>query len=158
MDWSQKRSLLALLVVGVGIGAYLMYGLTREPDVNGLWATAGCGGIISDLIPRNDPLAVEIGPEQLTLYGKRSDRDFRLLEARRESLDAWRIFVIDDSGETLDWKLEPGVLLEYDGGECRVTRIDWLTACEAIFGPRAGGGGPAIPARCSAGSGSAPGG
>lgn len=157
MDWSQKRSLLALLVVGVGIGAYLMYGLTREPDVNGLWATAGCGGIISDLIPRNDPLAVEIGPEQLTLYGKRSDRSFRLLEARRESLDAWRIFVIDDSGETLDWKLEPGVLLEYDGGECRVTRIDWLTACEAIFARRAGAGGPAVPARCSAGSGSATG-
>ena len=69
MDWSQGRKLLVLLVIGVGIGAYLMYGLTREPDVNGLWATAGCGGIISELLRRNDPLAVDIGPELLTLYG-----------------------------------------------------------------------------------------
>jgi hypothetical protein len=101
-------------------------------------------------LPRNDPLAVEIGPEQLTLYGKRSDRSFRLLETRREKLDAWRIFVIDESGETMDWRLEPGTLLEYDRGECRVTRIDWTTACEAIFAPRAAGGGPAVPARCAA--------
>jgi hypothetical protein len=150
VDWSQSRKLLVLLVVGVGIGAYLMYGLTREPDVHGLWATAGCGGLISELLPRNDPLAVEIGPEELTLYGKRSDRSFRLLETRREKLDSWVIFVIDESGETMDWRLQPGTLLEYDGGECRVTRVDWQTACEAIFAPRAAGGGPEVPARCSA--------
>jgi hypothetical protein len=107
---------------------------------------------MSELLPRNDPLAVNIGPEDLTLYGKRSDRSFRLLETRREKLDAWVIFVIDESGETMDWRLEPGTLLEYDGGECRVTRIDWQTACEAIFAPRADGGGPASPARCTTGS------
>ncbi len=153
MDWSQKRSLLGLLVVGIGIGAFLMYGLTREPDVSGLWATADCGGIISDILPLNDPLAVEIGPERLTLFGKRSDRSYRLLETRRESLGAWSIFVIDESGETLDWKMIPGELLEYEGGECRVTRIDWPTACESIFAPRAAGRGPPAPNRCSAESG-----
>ncbi len=153
MDWSQKRNLLALLVVGIGIGAYLMYGLTREPDVRGLWATASCGGFISEILPLNDPLAVEIGQERLTLFGKRSDRSYRLLETRRESLGGWMIFVIDESGETLDWKLIPGELLEYEGGECRVTRIDWRTACESIFEPRAAGSGPPAPARCSAESG-----
>ena len=150
MSWSQLRALLALLVAGVAAGAFLMYGLTREPDVDGLWATADCGGFLSDLLPRNDPLAVEIGPENLTIFGKRSDRTFRLLETRRTELDAWLIFVIDETGETLDWRLEPGNLLEYDGGECRVTRIDWPTACEAIFAARAARGGPAMPARCEA--------
>lgn len=150
MNGSQIRLLLVLLVAGIGAGAFLMYGLTREPDVDGLWATADCGGLLSDLLPRNDPLVVEIGPERLTIYGKRSDREFRLLETRRTELDAWRIFVINESGETLDWRLEPGDLLEYDGGECRVTRIDWATACEAIFAPRAARGGPPVPERCAA--------
>ena len=149
MTWPQLRALLVLLVLGVALGAFLMYGLTREPDVDGLWATADCGGLLSDLLPRNDPLAVEIGPETLTIFGKRSDRSFRLLETRRTELDAWLIFVIDETGETLDWRLEPGNLLEYDGGECRVTRIDWPTACEAIFAARAARGGPAPPARCN---------
>lgn len=151
MNGSQVRLLLILLVVGIGAGAFLMYGLTREPDVDGLWATADCGGLLSDLLPRNDPLAVEISAEELTIYGKRSDRRFRLLETRRTELDAWRIFVIDESGETLDWRLEPGNLLEYDGGECRVTRIDWKTACEAIFAPREARGGPSRPDRCAVG-------
>jgi hypothetical protein len=149
VSWSQARLLLVLLVVGVGAGAFLMYGLTREPDIDGLWATADCGGLLSDLLPRNDPLVVEIDPEQLTIYGKRSDRRFRLLETRRTELDAWRIFVIDETGETLDWRLEPGELLEYDGGKCRVTRIDWDTACEAIFAPRQARGGPPGPDRCA---------
>jgi hypothetical protein len=125
VTWSQSRTLLALLVLGIGAGAYLMYALTREPDV-------------------------EIGAERVTIFGKRSDRSFHLLETRRTELDAWLIFVIDESGETLDWRLEPGTLLEYDGGECNVTRIDWPTACEAIFGPRAARGGPAMPAGCVA--------
>ncbi len=124
-------------------------GLTREPDVDGLWATADCGGLLSDILPRDDPLAVEIGSDRLTIFGKRSDRSFHLLETRRTELDAWLLFVIDETGETQDWRLEPGKLLEYDGGECNVTRIDWTTACEAIFSPRAGRGGPPAPARCS---------
>lgn len=148
VTWSQSRTLLALLVLGIGAGAYLMYALTREPDVDGLWAAADCGGFLSDILPRNDPLAVEIAAERVTIFGKRSDRSFHLLETRRTELDAWLIFVIDESGETLDWRLEPGSLLEYDGGKCNVTRIDWPTACEAIFGPRAARGGPAKPDRC----------
>lgn len=147
MDGNGLRRLLAVLLAGVAAGALLMVLLGREPDVEGLYATAGCGSFLGGILPLNDPLAVEIGRDRLTLFGKRRDETYRLLEARRSGLD-WTLFVVDPDGATHDWRIRPGATLETGSGECRVTALDWPTACDAIFGPRAGGGGPAAPERC----------
>jgi len=150
MDATGVRRLLAVLLAGVAAGALLMLLLGREPDVEGLYATAGCGSFLGGILPLNDPLAVEIAADRLTLFGKRRDETYRLLEARRSGLD-WTLFVVDPDGETHDWRIRPGATLETGSGECRVTALAWPTACEAIFAPRAAGGGPAAPERCAPG-------
>lgn len=148
MDRSGIRRLLITLLAGVAAGALLMLLLGREPEIEGLYATAGCGSFLSGILPRNDPLAVEVADDRLTLFGKRRDETYRLLEARRSGLE-WTLFVVDPEGETLDWRIRPGATLETGSGECRVTAVDWPTACEAIFGPREAAGGPAAPDRCT---------
>jgi hypothetical protein len=148
MDGTGLRRLLAMLLAGVAAGALLMLLLGREPDVEGLYATAGCGSFLGGILPLNDPLAVEIAGDRLTVFGKRRDETYRLLEARRSGLD-WTLFVVDPDGETHDWRIRPGATLETGSGECRVTAVGWPVACEAIFAPRAGGGGPAAPERCA---------
>ncbi len=147
MDGIGIRRLLAVLLAGVVAGALLMVLLGREPEVDGLYATAGCGSFLGGILPLNDPLAVEIAGDRLVVFGKRRDEAYRLLEARRSGLE-WTLFVVDSEGETLDWRIRPGATLETGSGECRVTALDWPTACEAIFGPRAAGDGPDAPERC----------
>ena len=147
MDATGFRRLLAALLAGVAVGALLMLLLGREPEIEGLFATAGCGSFLGGILPLNDPVAVEIAGERLTLFGQRRDETYRLLEARRSGLE-WTLFVVDPEGETHDWRIRPGTTMETGSGECRVSALDWPTACEAIFGPRAAAGGPEAPERC----------